>query len=67
MSAMKLVGQSISSGWIHASNEYLQTFVGHQMNVFHDGSEMYMTEEQYTMVKHFGLNFISCLLCLYYF
>jgi hypothetical protein len=54
-SAMKLVGQSISSGWIHASNEYLQTFVGHQMNVFHNGSEMYMTEEQYTMVNILAL------------
>jgi hypothetical protein len=27
-SATKLVGQSISNGWIHASNEYLQTFAG---------------------------------------
>jgi hypothetical protein len=27
-SATKLVGQSISNAWIHASNEYLQTFTG---------------------------------------
>jgi hypothetical protein len=26
-----------------------------------------MTEEQYAMVKHIGLNFIICLLCFYYF
>jgi hypothetical protein len=66
-SPTKLVGQSISNGWIHASNEYLQTFAGHQMNVFHDGSDTYLTEEQYAMVKHVGLNFISCLPCFYYF
>jgi hypothetical protein len=27
-SAHKLVSQSISNGWIHASNEYLQTVEG---------------------------------------
>jgi hypothetical protein len=41
--------------------------MGQQTNVFRDGSDMYMTEEQYMMVKHGGLNFISCLLCVYYF
>jgi hypothetical protein len=66
-SAMKLVGQSISNGWIHASNEYLQTFTGQQTNAFRDGSDTYLTEEQYAMVKHVGLNFISCLFCFYYF
>jgi hypothetical protein len=62
-SAMKLVGQSISNGRIHAMNEYLQTIEGQQTNAFHDGSDMYLAEEQY----HHGLNFISCLLCFYYF
>jgi hypothetical protein len=37
------------------------------MGSFRDGSDMYPTEEQYVMVKHVGLNFISCLLCFYYF
>jgi hypothetical protein len=32
--------------------------------VFHDGSNTYLTEEQYEMVKHVGLNFISYLLCI---
>ena len=66
-SATKLVGQSISNGRIHASNEYLQTFVRQQTNAFHDGFDTYLTEEQYAMVKHVGLNFISCLPCFYYF
>jgi hypothetical protein len=66
-SAMKLMGQSISNGRIHTSNEYLQTFAGQQTNVFCDGSDTYLTEEQYAMVKHVGLNFISCLFCFYYF
>jgi hypothetical protein len=61
------VGQYISNGQIHASNEYLQTVEGQQTSTFHDGSDMYLTEEQYTMVKHIGLNFISCLLYFYYF
>jgi hypothetical protein len=67
ISATKLVSQSISNGWIHASNEYLQTFAGQQMNAFRDGSDTYLTEEQYAMVKHVGLNFITCLFCFYYF
>jgi hypothetical protein len=66
-SAMKLMGQSISNGHIHLSNEYLQTFMGQQTNVFRDGRDMYLTEEQYAMVKHVGLNFITCLPCFYYF
>jgi hypothetical protein len=37
------------------------------MGSFHDGSDTYLSEEQYAMVKHVGLNFISCLLCFYYF
>jgi hypothetical protein len=43
---------------------HLQTFVGQQTNAFRDGSDTYLTEEQYVMVKHVGLNFISCLFCL---
>jgi hypothetical protein len=66
-SATKLVSQSISNGRIQASNEYLQTVEGQQTIVFHDGSDTYLTEEQYAMVKHVGLNFISCLSCFYYF
>jgi hypothetical protein len=66
-SSTKLVGQSTSNGQIHALNEYLQTFEGQQTNVFHDGSDTYMTKEQYAMVKLVGLNFISCLLYFYYF
>jgi hypothetical protein len=29
------------------------------MGSFRDGSYMYLTEEQYAMVKHVGLNFIT--------
>jgi hypothetical protein len=65
--AHKLMSQSISNGWIHALNEYLQTVERQQMGSFHDGSYTYLTEEQYAMVKHIGLNFISCLLYFYYF
>jgi hypothetical protein len=63
--AHKLMSQSISNGWIHASNEYLQMVEGKQMGSFHNGLDMYLTEEQYAMVKHVGLNFISCLVCFY--
>jgi hypothetical protein len=66
-SAHKLVSQAISNGWICASNEYLETFEGQQLGSFRDGSDTYLTEEQYTMVKHVGLNFIIYLLCFYYF
>jgi hypothetical protein len=38
-----------------------------QLGLFRDGSDTYLTEEQYAMVKHVGLNFIICLLCFYYF
>jgi hypothetical protein len=65
--AHKLISQSISNGWIHALNEYLQPIEGLQMGSFCDSSDTYLTEEQYAMVKHAGLNFISCLLCFYYF
>jgi hypothetical protein len=61
----KFVSQSISNGWIHVSNEYMQIVERQQLVSFHDGSDTYMTEEQYAMVKHVGLNFISCLLCFY--
>jgi hypothetical protein len=44
-SAKKLVGQSISNGWIHSSNEYLQTVKGPQMGAFCDGSDTYLAEE----------------------
>jgi hypothetical protein len=66
-SATKLMGQSISNGRIHTSNEYMQIVEGQQIVSFHDGSDTYLTEEQYAMVKYIGLNFISCLLCFYYF
>jgi hypothetical protein len=66
-SATKLMGQSISNGWVHALNEYLQTFTEQQMNMFRNGSNTYLTEEQYTVEKHVCLHFISCLLCFYYF
>jgi hypothetical protein len=66
-SAHKLVSQSISNGQIHASNEYLKIVEGQQLGSFHDGLDMYLTEEQYAMVKHVGLNFIICLLYFYYF
>jgi hypothetical protein len=42
-SATKLVGQSISNGQIHASNEYLQMVEGQQMGLFFDGSDTYLT------------------------
>jgi hypothetical protein len=63
----KLVSQAISNGWIRASNEYLEMFKGQQLGLFHDGSDTYLTEEQYAIVKHVGLNFIICLLYFYYF
>jgi hypothetical protein len=67
MSAHKLVSQSISNGWICASNEYLQMVEGQQLGSFYDGSDTYLTEEQYAMVKHVGITVIICLLCFYYF
>jgi hypothetical protein len=66
-SATKLVCQSISNGRIDALNEYLQMVEGQQMGLFRNGSDTYLTEEQYAMVKYVGLNFISCLLCFDYF
>jgi hypothetical protein len=66
-SAHRLVSQAISNGRIRASNEYLETFKGQQLGLFRDGSDTYLTEEQYAMVKYVGLNFIICLLCFYYF
>jgi hypothetical protein len=65
--AHKLVSQSISNGQIHASNEHLSMVEGQQLGLFHDGSNTYLTEEQYAMVKHVCLNFIRSLLCFYYF
>jgi hypothetical protein len=61
-SAHKLVSQAISNGQIHTSNEYLETFEGQELDSFRDGSDTYLTEEQYVMVKHVGLNFIIYLL-----
>jgi hypothetical protein len=61
-SAMKLVSQFILTRQIHASNEYLRAFKGQETSVFHNGSDGNLAEEQYGMVKHVGLNFISCLL-----
>jgi hypothetical protein len=66
-SAHKIMSQSISNGRIHALNEYLQTVEGQQLDSFRDGSDTYLTEEQYVMVKYVGLNFIIWLLCFYYF
>jgi hypothetical protein len=66
-SAHRLVSQAISNGRIRVSNEYLETLEGQQLGSFRDGSDMYLTEEQYAMVKHVGLNFIICLLYFYCF
>jgi hypothetical protein len=66
-SAHNLVSQDISNLRIHASNEYSETFERKQLGSFLDGSDTYLTEEQYAMVKYVGLNFIICLLCFYYF
>jgi uncharacterized protein (DUF1499 family) len=66
-SATKFVSKSVSNGCIHTSNEYMQTAEGQQMSRFYDDLDMYLTEEQYVMVNHVGLNFISCLLYFYYF
>jgi hypothetical protein len=66
-SAHRLVSQAVSNGWIHAMNEYLETFEGQQPDSFRVGSDTYLTKEQYVMVKHVGLNFIICLLYFYYF
>jgi hypothetical protein len=65
-SAHKLMSQAISNRRIHTSNEYLEMFEGQQLDSFHDGLDTYLTEEQYMMVKHVGLNFIIYLLCFYY-
>jgi hypothetical protein len=66
-SAHMLMSQSISNGQICTSNEYMQMVEGQQLGSFHDASDTYLTEEQYAMVKHVGLNFIIYLLCFYYF
>jgi hypothetical protein len=50
-SAHKLMSQAISNGRIHALNEYLETFERQQLGSFHDGSDTYLTEEQYVMVN----------------
>jgi hypothetical protein len=42
-SAQKLVSQAISNGWIHASNEDLETFEGQQLGSIRDGSDTYVT------------------------
>jgi hypothetical protein len=59
-SAHKIVSQFISNQWIRASNEYLHMVEGHQLGLFRDGSDTYLTEEQYAIVKHVSLNLISC-------
>jgi hypothetical protein len=66
-SAHKIVSQSISNGQFCALNEYLQTVEGYQLGSFRDGSDTYLTEEQYAMVKYVVPNFIICLLYFYYF
>jgi hypothetical protein len=66
-SAHKLVSQSISNGRFCALNEYLQTVEGQQLSSFRDGSDTYLTEEQYAMVKYVVPKFIIYLLYFYYF
>jgi hypothetical protein len=66
-SAHRFLSQAISNGWVRASNEYLETFEGQQLGSFHNGSDAYLIEEQYAMVKHVCLNFIIYLLCFYHF
>jgi hypothetical protein len=44
-SAHKLVNQSMSIGWIHAPNEYLQMVEGQQLGSFRNGSDTYLIEE----------------------
>jgi hypothetical protein len=65
--AHKLASQAISNGRIRVLNEYLETFEGQQLGSFCDGSDTYLTEEHYAMVKHVILNFIICLLYFYCF
>jgi 3-methyladenine DNA glycosylase/8-oxoguanine DNA glycosylase len=57
--ARKIVTQAISYARIAASNQYLKKFVGQELRAFRDGSDTYLTEEQYAMVKHFGFHFFS--------
>jgi hypothetical protein len=45
----------------------METVEGQQLGSFHNGLDTYLTEEQYAMVKHVGLNFIIYLFCFYYF
>jgi hypothetical protein len=66
-SAHKFVSQAISNGRICTLNVYLEMFEEQQLGSFRDGSDTYLTEERYAMVKHVGLNFIICLLYFYYF
>jgi hypothetical protein len=66
-SAHRLVSEAITNVRIRTSNKFLETFEGQQLGSFHDGSDTYLTKEQYAIVKHVDLNFIICLLCFYYF
>jgi hypothetical protein len=50
-SADRHVNQAISNERIRASKEYLKKFVWQQLGSFRDGSDTYLTEEQYAMVK----------------
>jgi hypothetical protein len=52
---------------VSAHRMSMRAVEGHQMGSFHDGTNMYLTKEQYAMLKRVGLNFISCLLCFHYF
>jgi hypothetical protein len=59
--------ESIYIKWTNSRIECLQTVEGQETSVFRDGSDTYLIEKQYAMVKHVGLNFISYLLCFFYF
>jgi hypothetical protein len=61
--ARKIITQAISYARIAASNKYLKKFVGQELGVFRDGSDTYLTEEQYAMVKHFGFHVFLILHC----
>jgi hypothetical protein len=47
-SAMELVTQAISNGRIQVTNDWMKKFEGQLVTVFRDGSDMYLSEEQYT-------------------
>jgi hypothetical protein len=66
-SVMKLVSQAISNARIQAINDWLKKFKGQVVIVFREGSDMYLTEEQYAQVQHIVLYLILFLLILILF